>query len=85
MSQRKKTKEGTRERVSVLNRHWCDTEAIIDTAMNDYLRKEVARDDIVDALVGALTARYLQHWATLPETPEIDKQGLPMEMVYAKL
>ncbi len=41
--------------------------------------------DIVDALVGSVTATFSDALVTLPEKPEIDAKGLSMEMVYAKL
>ena len=49
--------------------------------MNEFLRKEVARDDILDSLVGAITAMH--PLKTIPEAPEIDDMGLKMEMVFA--
>lgn len=41
-------------------------------------------DDLVDAFVVALTARS-DRLRTLPEAPEQDDEGLPMEMVYRPL
>lgn len=85
MAHGKKKKEGFNERIDVLKRHYKHTEAIIEDALSNYLRKELARDDIADALIGAVTAQYSTKLTTLPEVPEIDSQGLPMEMVYAVL
>ena len=45
--------------------------------------KDIARDDILDALVAAVVARHghgkLQ---SVPNVPQKDPKGLPMEMVY---
>ncbi len=42
-----------------------------------------ARDDILDALAAAVTARFgFNALKTLPEAPERDEEGLPMEMVH---
>ncbi|MFW6321250.1 MAG: hypothetical protein ACOC0Z_05315, partial [Halohasta sp.] len=42
-------------------------------------RKQVARDDIVDALVLCAAAR--QPLASLPAEPPVDARGLPMRIV----
>jgi hypothetical protein len=34
-------------------------------------------------MVGAVTASFLPRIATLPESPQLDEEGLAMEMVYA--
>ena len=41
-----------------------------------------ALDDIIDATVLAYCASRIEDCSTLPEEPEIDALGLPMEMVY---
>ena len=48
---------------------------------------EVARDDILDALVAAVTAKlgWPCNFKTLPECPPKDSKGLPMEMVYVEV
>ena len=46
-----------------------------------YPRKIVARDDILDALVAAVTG--MNELRTVPGNPEVDSCGLPMEMVYS--
>jgi predicted RNase H-like nuclease len=51
--------------------------------LSNYLRKEVNKDDILDALCGAITA--MMGWKNLSSIPmhhEEDLKGLPMEMVY---
>ena len=48
-------------------------------------RKDVRRDDAVDAMVAALTASTEgSALRTLPPNPPQDSVGLPMEMVYAE-
>ncbi len=54
----------------------------IFAALKHYPRSTVAKDDILDAVVAAITASCSDKWATLPAQPEIDHVGLPMEMVY---
>jgi predicted RNase H-like nuclease len=83
MSHNKKTQSGFEERLDVLLRHRPDAADIVQQAMAQFPRKLVARDDIVDALVVAVTASRKHNWLTLPPAPETDARGLPMEMVYA--
>lgn len=85
MQHPKKTKEGFDERVEVLERHWPNAKRCIDGAMSLYPRKTVARDDIVDAVVLAIAAASKEVLNTLPDTPALDRTGLPMRMCYLKL
>ncbi len=48
-------------------------------------RKAVlTEDDVLDALVAAVTARLSENFRTLPAVPEQDGHGLRMEMVYVE-
>jgi predicted RNase H-like nuclease len=82
MKHKKRSPEGYEERLSVLTRYYPGARRIVDLAMQRYTRTEVARDDIVDALVGAVTAKCAQSLSRFPDDPEIDDEGLPMEIVY---
>lgn len=81
----KKTPEGLQERIEILSRHEKRTLEIYQAAMGKYKRKEVASDDIIDALCLAITGLIISTAGmhTLPEAPEMDEQGLPMQIVYA--
>ena len=75
---------GFRERVAVLKNHYAGAVVLVEKVGQRYRRYEVARDDIVDALAAAVTARQaLGGYQTLPEKVELDQFGLRMEMVYA--
>lgn len=82
MVHNKKTEEGYAERVAVLAGFLPGTSDLIAAAMTAYPRSQVARDDIVDAMVGAVLARQAKLLRTLPEIPEYDDKGLVMEIVY---
>ena len=84
MATTKKTRAGFKERMAVLEGRWEGAEAAAREVCTRYcLRKEeVARDDIADAMVAALTARA-DALKSLPEQPPKDAVGLPMQMVYA--
>ena len=79
----KKKPGGYSERREILLSVYPHTEALVDDALRKYQRCEVARDDILDALVAAVTAlNGRQGLSSIPQTPEIDSEGLPMEMVH---
>ena len=77
-----KARAGFNERMAVLEGCWKGAEAAAREVCACYLRKEVARDDIADAMVAALTARA-DALKSLPEQPPEDAVGLPMQMVWA--
>jgi predicted RNase H-like nuclease len=81
----KRTAEGAAERVEVLTRHLPSAAAIVDEVAREYRKTTVQPDDVIDALVGAVTARrgIVEGFRTLPATPEHDRCGLRMEIVYA--
>ena len=86
MNPSKKKKEGRDRRLSVLQGIEPRTKDIYNCALKKYLRKQVARDDILDALAAAVTAKLgwpnENRLRTLPECPPTDCNDLPMEMVY---
>ena len=85
MRQGKKTKDGFAERLALLASLQPGIVQVVESTLARYPRKMVAPDDILDALVCAVTASMAEHWKTVPSVPEIDSKGLPMEMVYCEL
>ena len=83
MQTKKRSQEGFEERLGVLIRFIPDVGRVVDQILSETLRKQVARDDIVDALVGAVTASHMDRLQTLPSETELDEKELPMEIVYA--
>ncbi len=86
MRSKKKTRDGEDERLRVLQGIEPRTQEIYDCAFGKYLRRQVARDDILDALAAAVTAKlgWPDNLRTLPECPSTDDSCLPMEMVYVE-
>jgi predicted RNase H-like nuclease len=83
MTYSKKTLEGFVERLGVLRKVYGECEECVKEALVKHKRQDVAKDDILDALAAAITARFGFHaLKTLPEAPEKDAKDLPMEMVY---
>lgn len=79
----KKTAQGLDERMTVLRRFFPNADAVLEDATMNYRRKQVARDDIVDALVLAVSARLGGGcYSTLPANPAHDSVGLAMEIVF---
>lgn len=81
----KKSAEGAAERLKLLQKVWPQSTSLYKTALDRYPAKQMAPDDIVDALANAVTALGLEEaGATLPEDPPTDRHGLPMEIIYAR-
>lgn len=84
MSQNKRREGGRDERLRVLERFVPGADAVVKAAAEAYRRRDVARDDIIDALALAVTARLGRAGLrTVPAKPERDAFGLPMEIVFA--
>ena len=82
----KKDSKGFDERMKVLDLHFLTSSSLVENALSQYPKKSVQRDDIVDALVALVTATApISNQKTLPDVPQVDSYGLPMEMVYRKL
>ncbi len=75
----KSDETGRAARFAVLE-EWSDNwESIYKNACEEYYFNQVARDDIVDALV--LCAAGQQPLASVPAEPPVDDRGLPMRIV----
>ena len=87
MESSKKKPQGKDQRRQVLEDGWPDSVAAIDRAKQQFRRRQVAVDDMLDAMACAVTAARILHdknaLRTLPAKPPRDSMGLPMEMVYA--
>jgi predicted RNase H-like nuclease len=83
MNYYKRTPEGLYERLEVIRRVYKECEVLVDDALWKYKKSDVKKDDILDALVAAVTARCgFKGLKTIPDAPEHDETGLPMEIVY---
>ncbi|MDH4209438.1 MAG: DUF429 domain-containing protein, partial [Anaerolineae bacterium] len=83
MTHPKRTPEGFAERLEVIRKVYGECDECVKEALRKHEGRGAARDDILDALAAAVTARFgLNALKTLPEAPERDEEGLPMEMVY---
>jgi predicted RNase H-like nuclease len=80
----KKKSDGFNERFDLLKRFFPNARAVLQAArVNTPLKKDLQDDDILDALVGAVTASYYPVLSTIPTRPVLDDEGLPMEMLFA--
>ena len=83
MQYAKKRNEGLSERTQLLQSIYPQTADIIAHALSTYKRKDVARDDLLDALAAAVTGSIGgDDLVSIPQEPEFDERGLRMEMVY---
>jgi len=82
MAYSKRTDEGFIERMAISRQYFASSQQVIDDAKRDHRRTDLARDDIVDALVGTVCARNYPALSQFPNHTEIDDEGLPMEIMY---
>jgi predicted RNase H-like nuclease len=81
---RKKNKHGFEERLDLLKKVFPPAESIVEAAMKKFLRKEVARDDILDSIAATVVAcSQASSLVSIPEIPGKDAKGLPMEIVFS--
>ena len=84
MKHSKKEVEGFLERKKALNSVCKCVDEIIDYSLLKYRRKDFAKDDVLDALAAALTAKQGSRYGFVyvPDKPEIDSSGLKIQMIY---
>jgi predicted RNase H-like nuclease len=81
----KQTSDGFENRKKILGKYYRQTENLVNYILKTSPRNQVKRDDILDALAAAVTAASgLQNLLTLPENPDNDARGFPMEMLYRR-
>ena len=85
MRHSKKTLAGRRERLAVLVRHWPQARAVYHRYSRRWLRGEVALDDILDALVLAVSAAFYPLGALPLGPPPRDVLGLAMQIHYPQV
>lgn len=79
----KKKEQGRHERLAVLEKYYPECRLLFEHASSEYLRRQVAHDDIIDAMVCTVTAKFgYGKYLTVPKKPDRDLIGLPMQMVY---
>lgn len=85
MKYSKKTEAGFNERKELLNSIYPHTSYIIKHSLNTYKRKEVKKDDVLDALVASVTATNgINKLTSIPENPEIDSKDIVMQILYSR-
>jgi len=82
MNYKKKEALGKCERIQLLGSYIKSVDKIFDKTRSRYKKKQVADDDIIDALVCAATALFNNCLSTFHPVPEKDTKGIAMEIVY---
>jgi predicted RNase H-like nuclease len=83
MVHNKKTEQGIVERLKVLKNINRSSEEIYHKAIQTFKRKDLAKDDVLDALALAITAASPSNTLhSIPEHLERDLKNLPMEIVF---
>ncbi len=84
VQQKKQTRKGLKHRLNLLKNVQEKSESIYRQLKERFRRKEVAEDDMVDAMVLAHFARISvdAEIHSFPEEPPVDSKGLPMAIHY---
>ena len=83
MAHAKRKSAGRQERRDLLSRWEPASGHIVADALTRHLRRDLQEDDVLDALVALVTARAQESaLRSLPESPELDDEGLPMRIVF---
>jgi predicted RNase H-like nuclease len=81
---RKRTENGRLQRLEILNTWVPNCQSTYETALTTYPRSQVAADDLIDAMVLALSAyqsmKYPDSRILLPEQAEFDQSGRKIQM-----
>lgn len=80
----KKKPEGFLERKEIMEKVCKCSGEIIEYSLSKYQRKDLAKDDILDALAAALTAKKGSNYGFVyvPDEPETDSRGLKIQIIY---
>jgi predicted RNase H-like nuclease len=78
----KRKKVGQAERRACLRAVFPPADDVFRQVRADFPRRDVAPDDIIDALALVVMASCDGPLLSIPVMPEFDERGLPMEMVY---
>jgi predicted RNase H-like nuclease len=88
LEHRKKTAEGEAQRLALLKPFFPGVDAWYKSVRNQFLRKEVLPDDILDALglaiANHLTLTKQAVLQTLPADVPFDETGLPMQIAFSE-
>jgi predicted RNase H-like nuclease len=86
MKYSKKKVEGFLERKKALGSICTFSYEVIEYALSKYRRKDLAKDDILDALAAALTAKIgSEHgFVYVPREPETDDKRLQIQLLYCE-
>lgn len=80
----KKTKEGQQIRKDLLSRHIKNLDQCLEQ-LAQFPKKQYPLDDVLDAICLAVIGRFgmCKGFLTIPEKPNLDPQGLKMQIVFA--
>ena len=80
VSASKASEAGRKRRLALLADVLPAARTLYETVLEETYRRDVARDDVLDALVLAAVAD--RSLTSLPAEPPLDAAGLPMEIVH---
>jgi predicted RNase H-like nuclease len=84
LSDGKKTKEGIKKRIQILNNHIKNCEDVLEDSYQKYCHKKIKKDDILDAMSLAVSAMYWKknNKRKITQIPKKDEKGIALEIYY---
>ena len=79
----KKTENGINERLEILS-EFIDAKNMFNQICKNTLRKDLAKDDIVDAMCNAVNGKFSAELKSIPVEPEIDKNEIKKEILISE-
>ena len=79
----KKSDDGINERLRILSKYDTRIYEIYESSLKKYSRKDVTKDDVVDAICMAITGLMVEseNYITVPDVLEEDGEGIEMKIV----
>lgn len=82
----KKTRGGEKARLDILGRWLKNPAKAVETARDRFGRKNVAADDVTDAMILAISCSLVGHpMVHLPPEPDSDRAGLQRQIVFRRI
>ncbi|MBD3903295.1 DUF429 domain-containing protein [Chryseobacterium sp. Ch-15] len=81
----KKTEAGQQERLFVLSKFFQNIDVIYENTINNFMRKDVAKDDVIDALCLAVTLEQIIKNNISLESSDLDEKNLEMKINVFKI
>ncbi|WP_075590673.1 DUF429 domain-containing protein [Labilibacter marinus] len=87
LNYKKKTQEGKEERLQLLERNFPHIKKLFESVRSQFLKKDVADDDILDSIVLSINAKEIAkgNYVKFPTTEQRNKDSIVMQVVIGTM